>query len=56
MDEKDPKDWTVSDVKNFNERLKKVGMPQFILDEEKKIVYKDYLHQILGIGLKLKEG
>ena len=55
MDEKDPKDWTVNDVKDFNERLSKVGMPQFILDEENKMVYKDDLHKILGIGIKLKE-
>ena len=53
--EKDPKDWTVLDVKELNERLKNVGLPRLILDEEHMMVYKDDIHQILGIGLPLKK-
>lgn len=49
-----PKEWTVSYIKGLNERLKRFGLPQFVLDEENKRVYKDELHKILGIGLDLK--
>lgn len=47
-------EWTVDYFKGINERLKAVGMPQLIIDEEKKMVYKDILHQALGIGIELE--
>lgn len=53
--EKDPRDWTISDVKEINERLINVGLPELIIDEEKGMVYKDNIHKLLGIGLKLNK-
>ena len=53
--EKNPKDWTISDVKEINERLINVGLPELIIDEENGMVYKDDIHKLLGIGLKLKK-
>ena len=47
-------EWTVSNMKKINERLEAVGMPKFIIDEENMMVYKDYLHMVLGIGVKLE--
>lgn len=46
--------WTVEYAKNFNKRLVAVGMPPFIIDEERKMLYKDLLHQVLDIGIQLK--
>lgn len=47
--------WTVESMKAINERLRLVGMPEFIIDEENRKVYKDELHRALGIGVSLKE-
>ena len=51
--EKDPRDWTLSDVNELNERLEKVGLPKLIVDNG--MVYKDDLHMLFGIGLPLKK-
>ena len=45
--------WTEDYIQGLNERLKAVGMPQFIIDNG--YVYKDELHKILGIGIKLED-
>ncbi len=45
--------WTMSDFKDLNKRLEKVGLPKVIIDEESCMVYKDELHRILGIGVKV---
>ena len=46
--------WTIEYWKGVNERLRKVGMPQVIIDEENKMVYKDDVHMLLGLGVKLE--
>ena len=51
--EKDPRNWTESDIISLNERLEKVGLPKLIVSNGK--VYKDDLHLLLGIGLPLKK-
>lgn len=45
--------WTRSFIEDLNRRCKENGMPQFII--EGNMVYKDKLHKILGIGVKLEE-
>lgn len=45
--------WTKSYIESLNKRLENVGMPTFIIDNG--FVYKDELHRILGIGIKLEE-
>ena len=45
--------WTRSFIEDLNRRLKENGMPQFII--EGNMVYKDEIHQILGLGVKLEE-
>ena len=45
--------WTKSYMENLNKRLEAVGMPKFIIADG--YVYKDELHQILGIGMKLTD-
>ena len=45
--------WTKSYIKSLNARARAVGMPEFIIDNG--FVYKDELHKILGIGVKLEE-
>ena len=45
--------WTKTYIESLNERLKAVGMPQFIIHNG--YVYKDELHMILGLGIKLEE-
>jgi protein-disulfide isomerase-like protein with CxxC motif len=47
-------EWTIENMRNINKRLAAVGMPTFIIDEENKMVYKDLIHQLLGIGVKLE--
>lgn len=47
--------WTVENMKTINERLRAAGMPEFIIDEKNRKVYKDELHQFLGIGVSLEE-
>ena len=45
--------WTKSYMESLNKRLKAVGMPQLIISDG--YVYKDELHKLLGIGVKLEE-
>lgn len=47
-------EWTVEYFKKLNERLRAVGMPEVIIDEENKMVYKDSIHKLLEIGIKLE--
>ena len=56
IDDHDVVNWNVSKVKELQERLKAVGMPQFVFDEEERMLYKDEIHKLLGIGIKVKEG
>lgn len=44
--------WMKSYIEDFNERCKKAGFPQFIIDKD--VLYKDELHRLLGIGIKLQ--
>lgn len=45
--------WTKSYIESLNDRLEAVGLPKFIIADGN--VYKDELHKILGIGIKLEE-
>ena len=45
--------WTKSYMESLNNRLEAVGMPKLII--ENGFVYKDELHKLLGIGIKLEE-
>lgn len=45
--------WTKSYMESLNERLKVIGMPTFVI--KNGFVYKDELHELLGIGIKLEE-
>lgn len=45
--------WTKSYIESLNKRLEAVGMPTFVIDNG--FVYKDELHKLLGIGVKLEE-
>lgn len=45
--------WTETYIRSLNKRLEEIGMPQFIIDNG--YVYKDELHKILGIGIKLED-
>lgn len=45
--------WTKSYIEDLNERLKAAGMPTFVIRDG--FVYKDELHALLGIGIKLDE-
>ena len=47
--------WTVEYMKSVNRRLEAVGLPTFVIDEDNKMVYKDKLHKLLGIGIHLEE-
>lgn len=47
-------EWTVDYFKKFNERASKLGLPTVIIDEKKMMVYKDEIHKILNIGVKLE--
>lgn len=51
MDEKVK--WTQSYFEEFNKRARAVGLPEVIISNGH--VYKDALHMILGIGVKLEE-
>ena len=46
--------WDLEYMKDLNRRLEEIGLPTFVIDEENKMLYKDELHMILGIGIKLK--
>lgn len=43
--------WTESYIRDLNMRLRRVGLPQLII--ENGFVYKDELHRFLGIGVRL---
>ena len=45
--------WTKSYMENLNKRLEAVGMPTFII--KNGFVYKDELHEFLGIGVQLED-
>lgn len=45
--------WTKSYIESLNNRLDNVGLPKLIIDNG--FVYKDKLHKILGIGIKLED-
>lgn len=45
--------WTTPYFESLNKRLRAVGMPEFVIDNG--FVYKDELHRLLGIGIKLEE-
>lgn len=45
--------WTKSFIESINERLEAVGLPKFVVDNG--YVYKDEIHKILGIGIKLEK-
>ncbi len=53
----DHPEWTLEYFKALNERLEAVGMPKLIIveNEDNAIVYKDELHQFLGIGVLLEK-
>lgn len=40
-------------IESVNEHAEKIGFPKLIIADG--YVYKDLLHQILGIGIKLEE-
>ena len=45
--------WTKSYFEDFNRRAKAIGLPEVIISDG--YVYKDQLHKLLGIGIKLEE-
>ena len=45
--------WTKSYIESLNKRLEKVGLPLLIIDNG--YVYKDEIHKLLGIGIKLED-
>ncbi len=45
--------WTKSYIESVNERARAIGFPELIISDG--YVYKDELHKILGIGIKLEE-
>lgn len=45
--------WTKSYIESINERAKAIGFPELVISDG--YVYKDELHRILGIGIKLEE-
>lgn len=45
--------WTSTYIESLNDRLKKVGLPTFVIDNG--VVYKDELHKFLGIGIQLED-
>lgn len=45
--------WTKTYIESINKRLERMGLPTFIIDNG--YVYKDELHKILGIGVKLED-
>lgn len=46
--------WTIEYFEQFNKRAEAVGFPPVIIDKVKMKVYKDLLHQLLDIGVKLE--
>lgn len=45
--------WTKSLIERVNERAGALGFPELIISDG--YVYRDELHRILGIGIKLEE-
>ena len=45
--------WTKSYIESINERCRAIGFPELVIADGH--VYKDELHKILGIGIKLEE-
>lgn len=45
-------EYTDDDWRYINKRLEAVGMPQLIINNG--YVYKDEIHLLLGIGIKIK--
>lgn len=45
--------WTSAYIESLNDRLKKVGLPAFVIDNG--VVYKDELRKFLGIGIQLED-
>lgn len=52
----DKPEWTVDYFKRLNEKADELGLPwlKVIIDDEKKMVYKDNIHMLLGIGIQLE--
>ena len=49
-------EWTIEYFEKLNKRAEELGCPwlKVIIDKEHKMVYKDLVHQILGIGIALE--
>lgn len=49
-------EWTIDYFKWMNKRAEELGMSylKVIIDEKNKIIYKDSIHQLLGIGIKVE--
>ena len=45
--------WTKSFVEEFNRKAESIGFPTLLISNG--YVYKDELHMILGIGIKLEK-
>lgn len=46
--------WTRSYMEDLNRRLEVAGLPKLVISDD-GYVYKDELHKVLGIGIKLEE-
>ena len=44
-------EWTKEDWEDLNMSLKEMGLPTLIIEND--VVYKDILHQYLGIGFQI---
>lgn len=45
--------WIKSFIEDVNQKARAIGFPELIISDG--YVYKDELHRILGIGIKLEE-
>jgi hypothetical protein len=45
--------WTTAYMEDLNQRLAEAGLPQLIVEDH--MVYKDELHKLLGIGVRLDQ-
>lgn len=45
--------WTKEYIDSVNERAERIGFPKLIVSDG--YVFKDELHRLLGIGIKLEE-
>lgn len=50
-----PEDWTIEYFEDLNRHADSIGCGylKVIIDRENKMVYKDELHKLLGIGIQL---